>query len=150
MLYISSDHGGFEFKEDLKKFFEIMNIKFTDLGPATLAMDDDYPTYAIALAKKVSRAPNNRGILLCRNGIGVCIAANKVKGARAATISSLDTARKSRTDDDTNVLCLGQDTMNISQAENIVRTWLGTPFSKLARHKRRLDIIKRFERTGRL
>jgi ribose 5-phosphate isomerase B len=150
MLYISSDHGGFELKEELKKFFTTMNIKFTDLGPATLTYDDDYPAYAITLAKKVSRKPTEKGILICRNGIGVCIAANKVKGVRAATISSLDVAGSSRTDDDTNVLCLGQDTMNVSQAENIVRTWLGTPFSKLARHKRRLEQIKKFEKTGRV
>src|SRR3989338_8023888 len=101
-VYIASDHAGFERKEMLKPFIEGLGYEVIDLGPAKLNPEDDYPDYALPLAKAVAKdkAP---GILLCGNAEGVCIVANKVKGVRAAVGYSEYAAESSRNDDDTNV-----------------------------------------------
>src|SRR3989338_10877581 len=121
-VYISSDHGGFKLKEQLVDYFKKAKISCQDLGPFKYDSVDDYPDYAFRLAAKVV-SDKNKGILLCRNGIGVCIAANKVKGIRAISTINPKIAQTSRTDDDTNVLCLGQDFIGFAQAKKVVSLW---------------------------
>ena len=146
-VYISSDHGGFRLKEQLVDYFKKAKISCQDLGPFKYDSVDDYPDYAFRLAAKVV-SDKNKGILLCRNGIGVCIAANKVKGIRAISTINPKIAQTSRTDDNTNILCLGQDFIGLAQAKKVVSLWLKTGFSGVRRHRRRINKIKRFENGG--
>ncbi len=143
-VYIASDHGGFTLKSQLTDYFVQHNIVFEDLGPADLNPADDYPDYAYPLAMKVAEE-NAKGILLCRNGIGVSIVANKVNGIRAVATTDPEIAKTSREDDDTNILCLGQDMVSFDEAVTLVSTWLSTNFSKEERHIRRLQKISDIE-----
>lgn len=142
MLYIGADHGGFHAKEKLKKFFEKNNISFTDIGAHTYDAGDDFPEIARALAHAVAKNTRYRGILLCGSGQGVCIAANKVKGIRAAQSWNTESAQTARRDDDANVLCLGGRLLSQKVLEDSIATWLSTPFSGLARHRRRIKKIE--------
>lgn len=138
MIYIGSDHGGFDLKETIKKHLEKNNIQYKDLGPNNLDNNDDYPDYALKVAKEVAKT-NGKGILICGTGIGMCITANKVKGIRAALCYDKETAKLSREHNDANVLCLGGRTTEIKKALKIVDVWLNTDFSSEERHKRRVE-----------
>ncbi len=144
-IYIASDHGGFKLKGKIISFLEKKKYSIEDLGPFKYKKDDDYPDYVIPLAKKVAKT-NSQGIVICRNGQGVCIAVNKVKGIRGVTGFSVKEAKTTRLDDDANVLSIPADYVNEETAKRIILTWLKTPFSNLARHKRRLMKVKRLER----
>src|SRR3989338_2819396 len=147
MLYIASYHGGFKLKEELNKFFKREKIKVTDLGPKAFDPSDDYPDYAALVGKQVSANPKkDAGILMCRSGQGVCIAANKFKGVRAGLAWNPAVARASRNDDMTNILCLPSDYITVEAARSIVKNWLGTPYSKDPRHIRRVNKISALER----
>lgn len=141
MLYIAADHAGFQMKEHIKRFLEEKGIRVKDLGALTYDKDDDYPDVAHALAKQVSSGAH-RGIALCGSGQGMCIAANKTKGVRAALAWNEKSARASRNDDNANVLCLGGRLLSKKTVEACVLAWLETPFSGLARHKRRIRKIE--------
>ena len=146
MLYIGSDHGGHPLKEDLKKFLAKQKIDFVDIGPNRLDPRDDYPEFSAKVAREISKDPqNNKGILLCRSGHGVCIVANKFKNVRAALCWNEQVAKASRNDDDANVLCLPSDYISAEIAEEITKVWLNTPFSDEARHQRRIREIKTLE-----
>ena len=87
MIYIGADHRGYKLKEALKDYLKELNLEYEDLGALQIIFDDDYPDYAILVAKKVSENPReNRGILICGSGVGVDIVANKFKGVRSALI----------------------------------------------------------------
>lgn len=147
MIYIASDHGGFELKEYLKKVLGKQKIKVTDLGPKKLTPDDDYPDYAKLVAVRVSKNPKkDLGILLCRSGQGVCIVANKFKNVRAALVWNVIEARMSRNDDMSNILCLPSDYISPRTAEHIVEKWLDTPYSTEQRHLRRIKKISALEK----
>ncbi len=144
-IYISSDHAGFELKEKIKDFLENKEINLKDLGPKEYIENDDYPDYAIPLAQKVVDDDNARGILICGNGVGVCIAANKVKGARAGIACNSWMAKTMREDDNTNIICLPARDIKQQEAAEIIETWMETSFSSAKRHKRRLKKISEFE-----
>jgi ribose 5-phosphate isomerase B len=146
MLYIASDHGGYHLKKRLIRYFENeLNVPVTDLGPTEYVEDDDYPDFAIPLAKKVAEEKGAEGILICKNGIGVCMAANKVKGIRAGLGYNLMAAETMKTDDNTNVLCLAAKLGSEEHAMAIVKKWLTTLFSKEERHTRRLTKVAELE-----
>ncbi|HSX39299.1 MAG TPA: RpiB/LacA/LacB family sugar-phosphate isomerase [Candidatus Saccharimonadales bacterium] len=145
MIYISSDHGGFDLKNALVNFLNTKNMKVVDLGPQTLVPDDDFPDYTVPLVRKVSENPDNKGILICRNGVGVSIMANRFDGIRAVLSFDPKQAASSRNDDDTNVLALPADYIDSEKAKQIVQTWLTTNFSGESRFKRRLNKIKQIE-----
>lgn len=146
MIYIASDHGGFKLKEHLKGFLKDNKMKFKDLGPKKFDPKDDYPDFAALVATEVSADPkNNQGILLCRSGQGMCIAANKFKGVRAALVWNVIEAKQSRQDDFSNVICLPGDFLSPELTQTIVETWLHTPWSEEARHKRRVEKIGKIE-----
>ena len=138
MIYISSDHGGFELKNKIIKHFELESQSIVDLGPFELRPDDDYPDYVKPLVDRVLNKPENMGILICRNGVGVCMAANRTEGIRAGLSWNAKHAASSRKDDNTNVLCLPADYIFEEEAINTVETWLKTPFSKEEKYLRRL------------
>ncbi len=144
MIYIASDHGGFKLKEDIKKFLIKQKVKFTDLGPAKFVQTDDYPVYARKVTDAVKKdLKNNLGILICRSGQGVCIAANRVKGIHATLCWNENLAKHARREDDSNVLCLAADYVSTEMSEDIVKVWLDTSFSNEERHIRRLKELEK-------
>lgn len=145
MLYISSDHRGFEAKDKIKSFLETAGVEHEDLGPHEYNPDDDYPDFAFSLGEKVAENEADRGILLCGSGVGICIAANKVRGVRAAYAESKEHAIKAREDDDTNVLVLDVMTFDPTRDFPLIEAWLHTPFSNEERHRRRVEKIKEYE-----
>lgn len=145
MIYLSADHRGFEAKELILQFLESENYEFKDLGPYSLDPDDDYPDFAFLLGETVSNNPGSLGIIICGSGIGVCIAANKVKGIRAGYCESIKHAVKAKEDDDTNILVLDMFTFDLEKDKKIIKSWLETPFSYEERHKRRLGKIEKYE-----
>lgn len=147
MIYIASDHGGFKLKESLKSEFKDLKIKLIDLGPKKYNPQDDYPDFAKLVAEQVQKNPEkDLGILLCRSGQGVCIAANKFKGIRAVLVWNIIEAVKSRTDDLANIICLPAEFISPEQAVKIVEKWLETPWSTDERHWRRVKKITSFEK----
>jgi len=145
IIYLGADHAGFKLKEQIKKYLESKDISFVDLGNTKYQKTDDYPDYAYKVAKKVSQT-KSMGILVCGSGVGVCITANKVKGIRAAQPVNVKMAKQSREHDNTNVLCFGQNFIKFAQANKIIDVWLKTQPSPAARHKRRLNKIKKIEK----
>mgnify|MGYP000588094431 CR=1 FL=1 len=145
MLYLGADHGGFNLKEQIKKYLVVQKIKFKDLGYFNFQANDDYPEISFKVAKAVAKNKKASGILICGTGFGVCIAANKVKGARAVTVRSITEARLARQHNDANVMCLSGWQTKIDLAKKIIKVWLNTKSSLAFRHKRRLDQIKKYE-----
>jgi RpiB/LacA/LacB family sugar-phosphate isomerase len=145
MIYIASDHAGFELKRELINLFKQENIKHKDMGPKVAKQDDDYPDYALPLAEKVAESKKDLGILICRNGIGMSIAANKVKGIRAGLCTHVGQAVTARAHDDCNILVLAADFIDQEKNFSIIRTFLEGEFSKEERHKRRLEKIANYK-----
>jgi ribose 5-phosphate isomerase B len=140
---IGSDHRGFESKRRLSSLLQKLGHDVVDLGPVSNE-SVDYPDYAFEVARAVSEGRVERGILICGTGIGMCIAANKVTGVRAAPCHDSVTAEMSRRHNDANVLCLSADLLGEELMEHMVRIWLECPFEG-GRHARRVDKIGRFE-----
>ena len=128
-IAIASDHGGYQLKEELKKYLEGRNIEVVDLGTNS-EESVDYPIYGKAY----------RGIVCCGTGIGISIAANKVKGIRCALCTDVHMAEMSRKHNDSNVLSLGGRTTPVDKALEIVGAWLDTEFEG-GRHQRRGDML---------
>ena len=146
MLYIASDHRGYKLKNRITRYLENeLDTKIEDLGASDYNKTDDYPDYVELLTQKVIEDQNNKGVLICGNGIGVCIGANKVKGIRAGIGYNLGVAESMRNDDNTNVLCLAADHLSEDHAMTIIKKWLTTKFSKDERHVRRLKKVEEIE-----
>ena len=143
-IYLGSDHAGFKLKEQIKKWLDSQKIKYEDLGALTFDKDDDYPDYAIPLAEKVVKE-KTKGILLCGSAEGVCIAANKVKGALAVNPATVELAKLSREHNDANILCLSGWFGDIDKSKKMIKTFLNTSLSKESRHRRRVNKIKKYE-----
>lgn len=145
IVYIAGDHAAFELKEKIKKYLLELSYQIKDFGPHQYNPTDDYPDFIIPASKAVAKNKNSLGIMLGGTGIGECIAANKIKGVRAALCYDAYTAKMSREHNNANVLCLGARTItkNFPLAKKIIKTWLATPFSKEKRHVRRLKKIER-------
>lgn len=143
LIYIGTDHHGFELKEVLKNQLVLDKHEVIDMGNEKFDEADDYPVFAERVARKVSEDPqNSRGILLCGSGAGVDIVANKFPKVRSVLAINAIQVSATRIDDDTNVLCLAADYIEEDTAKNIVRAWLLTPFSGEERHKRRIKEIE--------
>jgi ribose 5-phosphate isomerase B len=142
-IAIGSDHRGFDAKRRLVPSLRQMGHEVIDVGPNS---NDsvDYPDFAYEVARSVGEGRVDRGILICGTGIGMCIAANKVKGVRAAPCHDSITVEMSRRHNDANVLCLSADLLGDELIGRIVRLWLETEFEG-GRHARRVDKIKRIE-----
>ncbi|HUV36790.1 MAG TPA: ribose 5-phosphate isomerase B [Patescibacteria group bacterium] len=143
-IAIGSDHRGFQLKERLKTLLVEGGHEVIDAGCAGTE-SVDYPDYAFPVAERVSAGEVERGILVCGSGIGMSIAANKVKGVRAALCRSVDDARMTREHNDSNVLALSEHSMEDPALERLVAVWLETAFQG-DRHKRRIDKIHAYER----
>lgn len=139
-IFLGADHGGFELKEKVKGLLSVKEVEFEDLGNLELDYTDDYPDYAFKVAERVGRG-EGLGILICRSGVGVCVAANKYKGVRAAQVFNPTMAGKAREDDGANVMCLGGDYLAVADLEAIIENFIETDFSPEARHRRRVEKI---------
>ena len=137
---IGSDHGGCRYKEQIIEYLKSRNIPYFDVGTHTPEACD-YPIIARKVAELVISGQANRGILVCGTGIGMSIAANKVKGIRAALCGDTYSARVSRAHNNANVLCLGERVIGEHLALDIVDIWLKSGFEG-GRHKRRVDLIE--------
>lgn len=144
-VYIGADHAGFRLKEELKQYLTQRGVNVVDCGNEVFEKKDDYPDFAAAVARKTVRN-RARGILICNNGVGMCIAANKVRGSRAVVSMTPGLARSARRDDDTNILCLGQGFVTTAQAKRIVRAFLEGSYQSIPRRNRRLKKVQRIER----
>ena len=140
---IASDHRGFHMKTRLIQLTQNLSHEVLDLGPMSTE-SVDYPDYASLVASAVASGQIDRGILICGTGIGMCIAANKFHGVRAANCNDSVTAEFSRLHNDANVVCLSADQLSDQLAEQIIRIWLKTEF-EAGRHARRLEKIADIE-----
>ena len=141
MIAIGCDHGGFAYKQMLMQHLQDRNLPYEDFG--TYTPDScDYPDYAIPVAKAVASGEAEKGILICGTGIGMSIAANKVKGIRAAVCGDAFSARATREHNDANILCMGARVISEANALEITDIFLDTPFSEDERHKRRISKIE--------
>lgn len=139
-IAIGSDHGGFELKEKIIKHLKANNFNIEDFG--TFNEDScDYPIIAKKVANEIKAKRFNKGILVCGTGIGMSIAANRIKGVRAALCSDTFSARMTKAHNDSNILCLGQRVIGEGLAIDIVDAWLGSEFEG-GRHKNRIDMIE--------
>lgn len=143
-LAIGADHGGFEMKERLKPFLADLGWSIDDCGTWN-EQPVDYPDIALRVAEKVASGGANLGIIIDGAGIGSAMAANKVPGVRAALCHDTTTARNSREHNDANVLTLGGKLIGLVQAQEIVRSWLGSECRE-ERHRKRVDMIDAIDR----
>ncbi len=142
-IAVGSDHRGVDMRSKLVELLDRLGQEVIDLG-AHESDDVDYPDVAALVAEKVSEEEVDRGILICGTGLGMCIAANKVSGVRAAPCYDAVTAELSRRHNDLNVLCLSGDVLSEKAVDRLVETWLDTPFDG-GRHARRVDKIAELE-----
>jgi ribose 5-phosphate isomerase B len=147
-VYLGSDHAGFELKAALLDHLARAGHQVTDCGPAEYQPGDDYPPYCIATAQRVVADPGSLGVVIGGSGNGEQIAANKVRGVRAALAYNTETALLARQHNDANVLGLGARMHPQDEAISIVDAFLGTPFSEDPRHIRRIGMLTAFEQTG--
>lgn len=143
-IFLGSDHAGWHLKNELHTYLAERGYDVEDIGNKDLDPDDDYPQFAYIAATKVigSDDEDPRAVLVCGGGQGMAIAANRIRGIRAAVIWDTEEAKRTRIDNDTNVLSLPGRILADDEANEIVETWLNTPFSKAARHQRRIDELE--------
>ncbi|MDP3741245.1 MAG: RpiB/LacA/LacB family sugar-phosphate isomerase [bacterium] len=145
MIHIGSDHRGFQLKRDLYDYLVKKGYQVSDLGTDS-EEPIDYPVIAEKVGRKVKEDPNNRGIVICGSGVGVCIVANKIDGIRAAQAWDPEVAKAARNDDNINVLCLSADYTETEAAEKITQKFLDTSFGGAERFNRRIKEITDLEK----
>ena len=143
-IVIGSDHGGFHLKEVLKQHLAERGIEVTDAGTYT-EESCDYPDIAVKVCQEITEGKAGRGILVCGTGIGMSMAANKVKGIRAALCGDVFSATMSREHNDANVICMGERVLGPGLAVSILDAWLDTEFAG-GRHARRVNKIMDIEK----
>ena len=144
MIYLGSDHAGFQLKQEVKGLLSEISAEYRDLGNTFEDPADDYPDYAFAVGEAVAKEKGSFGILVCGSAQGVCIAANKVPGVRAVYVNTPEEARKTREHNDANVLCLSGWSQTAQEARLVINMFLGTQFSGEERHARRLKKISSY------
>ncbi|PEJ30150.1 ribose 5-phosphate isomerase B [Peribacillus butanolivorans] len=140
---IASDHGGIQIREEIKNLMNELNILFEDFG-CECSTSVDYPDYALPVAEKVAQGEFDRGILICGTGIGMSIAANKVKGIRCALVHDVYSAKLTRQHNDSNMLAMGERVIGPGLAREIAQTWLTSEFEG-GRHENRIGKIAEYE-----
>lgn len=144
-IVIASDHGGFVYKKEIIDHLKKIGYEPIDAGTYTQE-STDYPIFALKAAEMVSKKEADYGILLCNSGIGISIAANKVKGVRAALAYSDEVARLSREHNDANMIAFGAHMMSLKDVLHRIDIFLATPTSSETRHIRRVNEIKDYEK----
>ncbi len=142
---IGADHGGFALKATLVRMLQGKGFEVADLGTHS-PKPCDYPLIGHKVAAAVAQGTFDRGVLLCKSGMGIAMVANKVPGIRAAVCRDLFDAQRSRRHNDANVLVLGAERLGEAKARRMVAAWFATPFESGGRHERRVRQIAAFER----
>ena len=143
-IFLGYDHGGYPIRDKVIQHLAEKGHSVTDLGNKILTPEDDYPDFAYAVGMKVLETPDSRGILFCRSGGGVCIAANKIKGIRAGFAGSIMEATESIRADDANILCIGADAHHLIDILAMIDAYLANTFEG-GRHQRRKDKVLAIE-----
>lgn len=143
MIYIGADHRGYNLKEKIKTWLKDWGYEFEDLGNTKFDPEDDYPDYALAVARVIANniEQGAKGIIICGSGVGVDIVANKVKGIRCGLGFTEEQVKMARKNDDINCLALAADFIDEEKAKNLIKIFLETPFSGEEKHKRRIEKI---------
>lgn len=144
-IAVGADHAGYPLNEKIIAALESLGHEVLDFGTHDGAQPDDYPDYAYRVALSVQRGEAERGVLVCGSGVGASIAANKLKGVRAALCQDTYSAHQGVEHDDMNVLCLGARVTGSELALELLRAFIGANFSGAERHRRRLAKIKAIE-----
>ena len=144
MIAIGSDHGGFELKEEIKRYLDEKDIEYKDFGCMS-EESVDYPNIAKEVALAVQKNECEKGILICRSGIGMTIVANKFKGIRCTLCYNESTAKYAKMHNNSNILAMGANELTVNEAICILRMWLATEFEG-GRHENRLKIIEEIEK----
>ncbi|MFA5821229.1 MAG: RpiB/LacA/LacB family sugar-phosphate isomerase [Candidatus Gracilibacteria bacterium] len=147
MIYLASDHAGFERKEQVKKFLLEKGMEVSDVGPEKFDKMDDYPDFVIPCAEKVAGEKGSFGVVFGHSGQGEAFAANKVRGIRAVVYYGHEDEiiELSRVHNDANVLSVGAHFVNEDAAKKAVEKWLGTAFTNEERHVRRIKKVADYE-----
>ena len=141
-VFIGSDHGGYMLKEILKGVLENGGYEVIDEGNNQLDENDDYVDFGVAVTKKVLENPDSRGVVLCKNGMGMSIVANRFKGVRCGLAFNAETTRRGRRDDDINILSLPAEYINEGQAVEMVKVFLTEKFGDEERYLRRINKLE--------
>ncbi|WP_042370425.1 ribose-5-phosphate isomerase [Streptacidiphilus neutrinimicus] len=149
-VYLGSDHAGFELKQHFVKWLTEAGHEPIDCGPHIYDAVDDYPPFCLRAAERTAADPEALGVVIGGSGNGEAIAANKVKGVRAALAWSLETAKLGREHNNANVLSIGGRMHSVEDATSFLEVFLDTPFSAEERHIRRIDMLTEYETTGEL
>ncbi|NGN63286.1 ribose-5-phosphate isomerase [Streptomyces sp. A7024] len=149
-VYLGSDHAGFELKAHLVEWLQANGHEPVDCGALIYDAVDDYPPFCLRAAERTVADPGSLGIVIGGSGNGEQIAANKVKGARAALAWNLDTAKLAREHNNANVISIGGRQHTLEEATSFVEAFLSTPFTGEERHQRRIDMLSAYEETGKL
>lgn len=143
MIYLGSDHAGYELKNRIQEYLKKKGSQPVDIGVFAIEPAADYPDIAHEVAEKVRENSGARGILICGTGIGMCMAANKIKGIRAANCESAEAAKMCRMHNDANIICIGARILDEKKAFEIIDAFLDTEFEDEERHVRRVGKIEK-------
>jgi len=146
-IVIGSDHAGFELKDALQRWLHDAGHEVIDVGTDSDA-SCDYPVFGAAVAREVASGDADRGVAVCGSGLGICMAANKIPGVRAAVLRTAEDAELSRRHNDANVACFGGRVTAVAEAEHALGVFLGTDFEG-GRHERRVDLLAELDAEGR-
>jgi ribose 5-phosphate isomerase B len=142
---IGCDHGGFDLKLVVSNWLRDNKFNVIDLGNEVYNIDNDYPDFAERVSRNVVSGKSNKGIIICGSGVGACIAANKINGARASVCHDIYSAMQGVEHDDMNILCLGARVIGEELAKELILAFLGTTFLDELRYNKRLEKIKNLE-----
>ncbi len=142
---LAADHGGFELKQQMLEELQGAGHEILDYGAEEYDPQDDYPDFVVPLARAVARGEAERGVAICGSGVGASVAANKIRGVRAALITDAYSAHQGVEDDDMNIMCLGGRVTCYALAWDLIQTFLRSRFKGAPRFKRRLDNVAALE-----
>jgi ribose 5-phosphate isomerase B len=145
MIYLGADHAGYKLKEHIKQYLEKRSISYADLGATELNLGDDYTDFAVVVARKIASEPKARGILFCGTGNGMAIAANKIKGVRAAVGWDAYSSEKAVEDDSAHIIALPARDISKRTARKAIKAFLDARVSRATRHVRRVNKIQKLE-----
>lgn len=144
-VYLGTDHAGFEYKEKIKPILQKLGYEPIDCGAFSFDKDDDYPDFCATAARDTAKDLGSFGIVLGKSGAGECIVANKIKGVRAFLAVNEKNVQLAREHNNANVMSIGFDFIQEGDLENLLKTFLETPFTNEERHVRRVNKIKDIE-----
>ena len=144
-ISLTADHNGFELKKELIEHIEFLGHEAIDLGPYEYESTDDYPDYAKIISDNVSKHQTDRGIMICGSGVGASVAANKIKGTRAAVCHDIYSAHQGVEHDDMNLLCIGSKIIGVEIAKELVKAFIDAKYTGEERHSRRLNKVLNME-----